>query len=137
MSDIKIDNSNNTEKPKYFIKIWYKDRSDILREATFPFEKEKAFESIKMQVDCIMSEILVDDGGFWLNKNTIIPSNRVCEIQYFEDIGASTNSDVANNYKAEEQRYGKKRFRRGQYRSPNSNHLPQNNQPVSSVDGAK
>src|SRR3972149_282419 len=102
-----MDNINNAEKTKYSVKIWYKDRNDILKEAIIPFEKEKSFESIKTQVDYIMSSILVDDGGFWLDKNTIIPAHRICEIQYFEDNGVNkienppTVNAVAENRKVE------------------------------------
>ncbi|TRZ53052.1 MAG: hypothetical protein D4S01_01905 [Dehalococcoidia bacterium] len=68
------------KKINRFIKIRYKDEHDRLQEAVRRLEGEWLRETVseRENIEIVASIILIDDGAFWLNTTTLIPSHRIC-----------------------------------------------------------
>ena len=63
-----------------FMKIRYKDEHDRIQEIVQRLEGEwlKEMVSERENIEMVASIILIDDGAFWLNSTTLIPSHRIC-----------------------------------------------------------
>ena len=68
------------KKTDRFIKIRYKDEHDRIQESIQRLEGEwlKEMVSERENIEVVASIILIDDGAFWLNSTTLIPSHRIC-----------------------------------------------------------
>ena len=68
------------KKTDRFMKIRYKDEHDRIQESVQRLEGEwlKEMVSERENIEMVASIILIDDGAFWLNPTTLIPSHRIC-----------------------------------------------------------
>lgn len=68
------------KKTDRFMKIRYKDEHDRIQESVQRLEGEwlKEMVSERENIEMVASIILIDDGAFWLNSTTLIPSHRIC-----------------------------------------------------------
>jgi len=60
----------------YFIKIIYKDKSDVIRESIFKIEDYFEKMSYRHNVQQVAADIY-DEGGFWASSTEIIPFHRI------------------------------------------------------------
>jgi len=66
--------------------VTYKDECDIVRKSVLPFGKEYIEnESYKENFEDACYIIYTENGGFWVDEQTIIPSSRILSISMIEE----------------------------------------------------